>query len=84
MFKDTVEIEKNIRLEPEKYRQLLAQIAEDVDAPGHETIAARLELNGILSIEILRTLHEISNTLHEMNQNSRECNSTLQALNDKI
>jgi len=62
---------KFIKLSPEKYRELYENVLNDMvpelATPDQRTLATRLELNGILSLEIMRTLHEISNTLHDIN-----------------
>lgn len=66
-----VEFEKFIQLSPEKYRVLYENVLNDMvpepATPDHRTLATRLELNGILSLEIMRTLHEISNALRDIN-----------------
>lgn len=65
-----IEIEKQINLAPEQYRELYEKVLNDMLAEQtqseHAALAARLELNGILSLEIVRTLHEISNTLRDI------------------
>lgn len=67
-----IEIEKNVQLAPEEYRDLLAKVCEGMgpqpESPGTQMIEARLELNGILTLEMVRILHEISNTLTDIHR----------------